>query len=72
VATTILAQPACAPAAASGAHLDPGSRALFDAPLRWRGQDAEVLIFALPTAGGGQAAVVVAAGSCAVLVSFPL
>jgi hypothetical protein len=58
-------------AAASGAGLDPGARALFDAPLRWKGQDAEVLIFALPTAGGGQTAVVVAP-NCAVLVSFPL
>jgi len=72
VATTILAPPACASPAASGAGLDPGSRALFDAPLRWKGQDAEVLIFALPTAGGGQTAVVVAAGTCAVLTSFPL
>jgi hypothetical protein len=72
VATTILAPPPCAPAAAQGAGLDPGARALFDAPLRWRGQDAEVLIFALPIAGGGQTAVVVASGSCAVLASFPL
>jgi hypothetical protein len=71
-AATFLSPPACTEPAASGAGLDPSSRPLLVAPLTWKGQDAQVLVFAVSGPTTSQRAVVVDADSCAVLVSFTL
>ena len=71
VAETILSPPACASAAATGAGLPSDSRALVAADVRWKGQDAQALVFPDSTRTNGQTAVVVTPTDCAVLTSIP-
>ena len=71
VAETILSPPACASTRPAGAGLPSDSRALVAADVRWKGQDAQALVFADSTRTNGQTAVVVTPTDCAVLTSIP-